>query len=223
MIPIRSILPSNKFQMLYWYDLISSLPMAALVLIFLSGILFLFYGKSIFKWIVILHFAGIGFYLGWLLATNHGREWIFATGFGLLAGILAWPLLRFAVAILCGFMGLAFASQISLLFIKARQILSVLYLTAFIAFAILGWFLLIPAVILFTSIEGAILAILAGLAIAERFGVIENARWVVFGRTSLLLFFILALTILGLFYQLGIGHRHLTPTVEEPTERKIED
>ncbi len=212
--PLRNIFSSNKFQLLYWYDLINTLPIAVIILILLSGVLLLFHGKSIFKWIVILNAAGMGAYIGWSVGLIHNRPVLFAIGLGVVVGILAWPLLRLAVALLCGIIGIAVFTQIVFVLPRLASIQPMINLAGFIIFAILGWFLLIPAVILFTSIEGAGMIILAGIAILERMGIVENGRWIVFGKTNTMIFFVLGLAMLGLIYQLGVGESKLVPPVE---------
>jgi len=197
------MLQTNKFQLLYWLDSITRLPLVIILLVLGCGILFLVYGKMIFHLAIILNAAVMAGYIGWALGAEMGRPYLFAIGFALLFGILAWPLLHIAVAFFAGMVGMTIFIQVVLFWPKLIDATPILAAIGFIAFAIIGWFLLIPAVILFTSLEGATMVTLASLAIVNQLaGSNVNIRWLVFGKSGLITLIIFVLTVIGIIYQL---------------------
>ena len=201
------MLQTNKFQLLYWLDSISRLPLAIIILILGCGLLFLVYGKMIFNIAVVINAAMFGAYFGWTLGIATGRPYLFAIAFGLLFGILAWPMLHIAVAFVAGMIGMTLFLQIVFVWPKLTEISPILAAIGFILFAILGWKLLIPAVILFTSLEGATMTTLATLALINQLASGNiNIRWFVFGKSGIIALIIFALTAIGIIYQMKLDN-----------------
>ena len=199
------MLQTNKFQLLYWLDSISRLPIAIVLLILGCGILFLVYGKMIFSIAIVINAAMLGGYFGWALGIGSTKPYLFAIGFALLFGILAWPMLHIAVAFFAGMLGMTLFVQLIFVWPKLSEIAPILAAVGFILFAILGWKLLVPAVILFTSLEGATMTTLAILALINQFaGSNVNVRWFVFGKSGIIALIIFGLTAAGIMYQLRL-------------------
>ncbi len=197
------MLQTNKFQLLYWLDSISRLPLALVLLILGCGVLFLVYGKMIFQIAIVLNAAVMAGYIGWSIGLQTGRPYLWAIGFAIVFGILAWPMLHIAVAFFVGMVGMTLLVQLVFIWPKLSELTPILAAIGFIVFAILGWKLLIPAVILFTSLEGATMTTLATLAIVNQFaGSNINIRWLVFGKSAIITLIIFALTAVGIIYQM---------------------
>lgn len=130
----------------------------------LVGIACIANGYRWHKYIVVIIAAMAGFWAGDLLAPHIGNEFIASACLGLLFAVLAWPLLRYAVALFGGLAGaFAGANLWTALDLGADQHrmgaligLLVVGMLAFLAFR--------AVVILMTAIGGAKLLVLGGLA-----------------------------------------------------------
>jgi hypothetical protein len=78
----------------------------------------------------------------------------------------------------------------------------------FLGFAVLGWFLLMGAVIFFTAFEGASLSILSLTVLLERAHLpLEKLPGFNYGRPGLIHLAIVVLGVLGIFYQIGLADK----------------
>ncbi len=198
----------GKFQLLNWIDYLGTLPIILVILSLASGMIFLMYGKMLFKVIVMIHAAVAAGYFGWMLGMNTNKPWIFAIGFALIFGILAWPMLKVAVAGISGMVGATLILQFLIFIPGAARFGQIIAAVSFVTFAILGWFLLMPAVVIFTAIEGSAMVILSTLTLIDRTGLTSaNLRWFVFDKSGPVIFFILLLAAAGVAYQMGFGEK----------------
>ena len=208
-------IPAEKFQLVFWIDQVRSCPTLFLILLVAAGLIFLLYGQSAFRVIVMVHAVVLAGALGWQLGSAAGRPWLFALGFAVIFGILAWPLFKFGIAVLCGLVGAALVSQITLLFPRGPEYLPVTGILGFLLFAVAGFFLIPIAVMIFTSLEGAGLILLPLLVIAERLGMsFQKTAWLTFDRPGVLHAAILILAGLGMVYQIGFAktpHKAASP------------
>ncbi len=216
------MLQTNKFQLLYWLDSISRLPIVLVLLILGCGLLFLVYGKMIFNIAVIINAAMFGGYFGWALGIPNGRPYLFAIGFACLFGLLAWPMLHIAVAFVAGMIGMTLFVQLVFVWPKLSEASPILAALGFIIFAILGWKLLIPAVILFTSLEGATMTTLAVLALVNQLASGNvNVRWFVFGKSGIIAIIIFALTAIGIMYQMRLDNSKSLSSITTVSSQRI--
>ncbi|MBI5724102.1 MAG: DUF4203 domain-containing protein [Planctomycetes bacterium] len=127
------------------------------------GVIYLLYGWKAFKALVIVNAAILGAAAGALLAVKfqHQDLWLYAAGGGAaLAGLLAWPFMRLAVALMGGLAGAIFGRQI---FIQAVTILErpelLQYswagcIVAGLIFSLLAFMVFRLVVIILTSFQG---------------------------------------------------------------------
>jgi hypothetical protein len=210
-------IPAEKFQLVFWIDQLRSCPTLFLILLVAAGLIFLLHGQGMFRVIVILHAVILAGFLGWQLGSATSRPWLFALGFAVVFGILAWPLFKFGIAVLCGVVGAALVSQITLLFPRGPEYLPVTSVLGFLLFAVAGFFLIPIAVTIFTSLEGAALILLPLLVIAERLGMsFQKTAWLTFDRPGVLHAAILILAGLGMVYQIGFAEKTHKPPSEKP-------
>lgn len=209
----------NKFQLLNWIDYLGTLPIVLVLLTLAGGMIFLMYGKILFKVIVMIHAAVVAGYFGWMLGMNMNKPWIFAAGFALIFGILAWPMLKVAVAGISGMVGAAMVLQLLVFWPAAARFGQIIAAVSFIVCAALGWFLLMPAVVVFTAVEGSAMVVLSALTLVSRTGLTSaNLRWFVFDKSWMVIFLILVLAATGVTYQMGF--REKTNTGEKTQKAK---
>jgi hypothetical protein len=215
-----STIPANKFQLVFWIDQLRQFPTLFLILLVAAGLIFLLYGQSAFRVIVIVHAVILAGALGWYLGSATGKPWLFAIGFAAIFGILAWPLFKLAIAVLCGLAGVALVSQVTLLFARGPEFLPITSVLGFILFAVAGFFLIPVAVTVFTALEGAGLILLPLLVIAEKLGMsFQKTAWLTYDRPGVLHAAILVLALLGMLYQIGHpGKSQSAPPSEKPTK-----
>ncbi len=215
-----STIPAEKFQLVFWIDQLRSVPTLLLLLLVAAGIILLLYGQGIFRAIVIIHAVLLAGFLGRQVGLAVGQPWLLAISFAVVCGLLAWPLFKFGIAVLCGLAGVALAAQITLMFSRGPEFLPFTGLLGFILCAIGGFFLIPVAVTVFTSLEGAGLVILPLLVVAERLGLpFQKTAWLTFDRPGVLHAAILILALLGILYQTGLAKKSHPSLFPEKTTK----
>ena len=174
-----------------------------------AGIIFLLYGKSLFRWIIIINAMILAGWVGWRIGLSFNRPWLVAIGLALVWGILAWPLFKFGVAILCGLAGMVFAMQIATLFDRGPIYAPVFAIAGFVVFAVLGWLLLMGAITIFTAMEGSAMIIVSAVILAQRAGILPLLTP---DRMGIIRAAIIILGIIGILYQFGFTSRHIKAT-----------
>jgi hypothetical protein len=136
------------------------------------GVLLMSFGFKAYKWIVLLNFLAIGWYLGptpvrgHIAAGGNDDHAIVASVAGaVLMGVLAFPLLKYAVAACGGLVGFVMGMVV---WAYCDQPLNMAWAGGLVGLAVLGmlsfiWFK--TTVILFTSIEGAALFVFGTCAL----------------------------------------------------------
>lgn len=126
------------------------------------GSLLMIFGFKAYKWIVLLNFIALGWWLGPMLVkgetTDKGGQdlaIVMSIAGAVLMGIVAWPLLRYAVAACGGLVGFVIGMVV---WAYCDQPLNLAWAGGLVGLAVLGmlsFVLFKTTVILFTSIEGA--------------------------------------------------------------------
>ncbi|MFA5863718.1 MAG: hypothetical protein WC975_03430 [Phycisphaerae bacterium] len=204
----HSFLQSNRFQLLYWIEQLRSLPTGTVVLALAAGIILLLYGRPLFRLIIILNAMPLMGWLGWQLGLEAGRPYWFSIGFAVIFGLLAWPMFKLGIALLCGLAGTALALQLATLFAKGGDYWPIFAVAGFILCALIGWILLKAAITVFTAMEGSTMIILSLVVLAERASFpIKNVSWLTFTRPGVVHAVILILGIVGIMYQFGLSEK----------------
>lgn len=132
------------------------------------GLVYLLYGFKVFKILVIVNAAALGAWVGYLATQQWQIPWWTPPVAGLALGLLAWPLMRYAVCVMGALAGallgtfIAKAIGLSDQAVLAGAIigLATLGLLAFVIFRII--------VTGFTSLQGSLLATAGVVAVAAR-------------------------------------------------------
>ncbi|HVT81833.1 MAG TPA: hypothetical protein VHM90_14400 [Phycisphaerae bacterium] len=136
------------------------------------GSLLMIFGFKAYKWIVLVNFISIGALLGPMLvksesADKGGQDLVIVMSIAgaVLMGILAWPLLKYAVAACGGLVGFVIGMVV---WAYCDQPLNLAWAGGLVGLAVLGmlsFVLFKTTVILFTSIEGAALFVFGTCAL----------------------------------------------------------
>ena len=166
------------------------------------GALLMIFGFKAYRWIVLLNFVALGYYLGNLLGQRGQIGLVGAIAGALLMGAAALPLMKYGVA-LCG--GLVGAVIGMVIWAYCEQPLDMAWAGGLVGLAVLGmlsfiWFK--TTVILFTCVEGAAMLVLGTSALLIRFTPWSTqVDWSLAHRPVLLPLLVTCTAILGLFWQ----------------------
>lgn len=163
-----------------YVDLLTSMGVFQAVLLGALGIVYLMYGWSAFKPLVIANatLAGtlVGAALGARVEGQESMQIIGALCGGATFGILAWPTMKYAVALMAAgagsFIGYGLWIYIAQLTGSAEPA-RYAWAGAMVGLVALGMLTFIAyreTIILFTALQGALLAVSGGLALAMRIG-----------------------------------------------------
>ncbi|HPS52675.1 MAG TPA: DUF4203 domain-containing protein [Phycisphaerae bacterium] len=143
-------------------------------LIFVAGLVYMIWGWKIFKPLVILNIALVGGVLGGMAAVSLKNEPYWWAGMiigAIVFGVAAWPLFRFCLALI----GMAFGSMVGyafytelIVFMNRPDMANYPWLGAvagFIIFGVIAIGFVKPAIILLTSLQGAMMILAASLGL----------------------------------------------------------
>jgi hypothetical protein len=146
----------NKIVSLGW-------PEAVITIAF--GLVLLFHGWRIYKTLVVLSFAIIGLVLGMLIGAKAGSA-LWGAVFGMLVlGVAAVPLMQWGISILGAIAGgvitagLWYAAGLPDKYILAGALIGV------VAGGMMSFIVIKASVVLFTSLQGALLVVIGALAL----------------------------------------------------------
>ena len=142
------------------------------ITLLIAGGLLMSFGFKAYKWIVLLNFVAVGWWLGSQLFLNNqaadkGADdlvIVASVAGAVLLGIIAWPLLRWSVAACGGLVGFGIGMVV---WAYCGQPVNMAWAGGLVGLAILGmlsFVLFKTSVILFTSIEGAALFVFGACA-----------------------------------------------------------
>jgi hypothetical protein len=208
-------------QLLHWCQ--QAAPGLAVVLI-LAGIVYLLFGLSIAKILVTLNATVIGGWLGAELGERAGGSGAALPGAvvaGLLAATIAWPTLKWSVAVLGGMLGLVLG--------VAAWRLSDLDpsfgwsggLTGLVLCGLLSLLVFRACVITYTSLQGAAMVVFGTLALIlkhEDLGPSLHSQMT--GKPFLLPMAIFVPTLIGYIYQRAMSAPAPTPAGPPPPPKK---
>jgi hypothetical protein len=156
-------------------DLTTAQIFYPIVLLVFGGLLMGF-GFKAYKWIVLLNFIAIGWWLGPQIVHSQLTQketddlaLVASIAGAVLMGILAWPLLRYTVAVCGGMVGFAIGMVV---WAYCDQPVNMAWAGGLVGLVVLGmlsFVLFKTSVILFTSIEGAALFVFGASALLLRY------------------------------------------------------
>ena len=192
-------------------EIIKSLQAAEVffpVTLIVIGVLLMAFGFKAYKWIVLLNFICIGWWLGTLPVRNEVNQQgsddlaiVASIAGAVLMGIIAWPLLRYAVAVCGGLVGGAIGMVV---WAYCDQPVSMAWaggLVGLVLVGMLSFVLFKTTVILFTSIEGAALFVFGTCALLLRYAPWEKQVSNSIDKPILIPLVITTIAAISLFWQ----------------------
>jgi hypothetical protein len=143
-------------------------PGTAIALILL-GIVYLAFGYYLFKALVTLNLGLMGAYFGHALTHNTTAPWAGAVFGAFIAAALAWPLMKYAVALTGGLFGAVLGASIWRVTNLPPDLHWAGALTGMIAFGLLSFVIFKHSVMLFLCLQGAVMLVLGGLGISYKY------------------------------------------------------
>jgi len=212
---LGAALSTQRLQLVYWFEQYRTLPAALVILLLAGGVIFLLYGRTVFRFALAINAGLIAAYLGWHLGGELGYPRAMALGFAAVFALLAWPLFQFAIAGVAGTIGAGLATAIAASFAVGPHYQLAAATLGFVVLAILGWYVVNPVIVGVTAVQGATIVVLSLLALVDKFGgLIRNVPQLVAEKPAWTWAFILAMAVIGVAYQSGLAKG---PAGEKPS------
>jgi hypothetical protein len=179
-----------------------------ILLIIVGGALMAF-GFKAYKWIVLFNFLAIGWWMGPQLVQNElaaqkdpsDLSLVASIAGAVLMGIVAWPLLKYAVAVCGGLVGFAIGMVV---WAFADQPVGMAWaggLMGMVMLGMLSFVLFKTSVILFTSLEGAALFVFGACAVLLRYQPWEKQVSTSLNKPILIPMIVTTIAMISLFWQ----------------------
>src|SRR6185312_2478918 len=143
-------------------------PGEACILVLL-GIVYLMFGYSIFKALVTLNAMAAGAYLGALLGKSSNAVAAGAMIGAMIAGAITFPLMKYAVMIMGGIFGAALGASLWRQANLQPELAWAGALSGLIFFGMLSLVLFRGSVILYTSLQGAVMLVFGVLSLLYKY------------------------------------------------------
>jgi hypothetical protein len=186
-------------DLLTWAQNMGALTAALLVL---AGCVYLLFGVYAYRALVTVNAAVVGAYIGGILGMKLGNATAGALVGGFSAAAIAWPLMKYAVAIMGGAFGMLLGASIwRTCGMEAGYAWSG-GLTGLIFFGMLSFMLFRGSVMMFTSLQGSVMLIFGLLGLIYKYQDIgPRVNESLLQRQFLLPLFIFVPATLGLIWQ----------------------
>jgi len=173
------------------------------ILIALMGVVYLMYGWTMFRGLILLNAILIGAYLGVIVGGRYAAHPLICGLIGaVIAAATAWPLMKWAVAVIGGLVGAVLGSSIWLAANLDPAYSWAGALTGLVAFGMFSFILFRISIMMYTSVQGAIMVVMGMLSLILKYP--DLSQQVLASLTSQPLVFPVAVgipVVLGLIYQ----------------------
>lgn len=140
----------------------------AMVLILL-GIIYLIFGYYLFKTLVTLNCALLGAYFGHAITHNTTAPWAGAVFGAFIAAALAWPLMKYAVALTGGLFGAVLGASMWRVIDLPPDLHWAGALTGMILFGLVSFIIFKHSVMLFLCLQGGVMLVLGALGMGYKY------------------------------------------------------
>jgi hypothetical protein len=134
-----------------------------------AGIIFLLWGYPVFRYLIMLNFGIVGAYLGASVGNNADTALAGALIGGFIVAALAWPMMRWAVALTGAGIGTILGAAIWRASGQDPTFDWAGALTGFVAFGMLSFIIFRGGIILYTSLQGGALLAAGMVALLEKY------------------------------------------------------
>ncbi len=157
----------HQMDLLAWSQQMT--PGVATILILL-GLVYMLFGIRIFKMLVMLNAAIVGGFLGVLAVGAHG-EGALACGLigAVLAAAIAWPIMKYAVAIMGGIFGAMLGASVWHTLSLAPDLVWAGALVGLVGFGLLSFVLFNGSVMMYTSLQGSFMMVFGVLGLLYKY------------------------------------------------------
>jgi len=167
-----------------------------------AGIIFLLWGYPTFRYLIMLNCGIVGAYLGAAMGKKADTVLAGALIGGFIAAALAWPMMKWAVALTGASIGAVLGAAFWRVSGQAPDYDWAGGLTGFIAFGMLSFIVYRGGIILYTSLQGGLLLAAGMLALLEKYpSVAERLQSTLKEQPALVPLSIIIPAIVGLVYQ----------------------
>jgi hypothetical protein len=156
----------HQHDLLTWCQQMTPGVAAMLILI---GIIYLLFGFQIFKAVVLINAAIIGAYLGASWGKEGDAETIGAVICGFAAAAIAWPTMKYAVALMGGLFGALLGASVWHAVSLDPNVDWAGALVGLIGFGMLSFVLFRGSVMMYTSLQGAFMMVFGSLGLIYQY------------------------------------------------------
>ena len=140
------------------------------LLLIVVGAVYLLYGWQVYRPLITLNAAIIGGYIGVLVGQRAGG-YALPGGFlgALVAGALAWPLMKWAVSMIGGICGAVAGASVWLTVGLDPRFAWAGAMTGLVGFGLFSFILFRGSIIMYTSLQGALMVIIGALGLVFKY------------------------------------------------------
>lgn len=188
-----------QMDLLNWCEQMNAGTAAILVI---AGLVYLLFGSSIYKWLVMLNAALLGAYLGALSGLRGNAVLPGAMTGGFIAAAMTWPLMKWAVAVMGALFGGVLGTSIWLGFKLEPHLAWAGAGMGLIFFGMLTFILFRGSIVMFMSLQGSVMLIFGLLGLVYKYqGLGPQLTENMTRKPFFLAAAIFVPTILGMIYQ----------------------
>jgi len=153
-------------ELLTWCHTMGPAEAALLVM---AGLIYLLWGVQMFKWLVTINFALMCAWLGAYLGKQ-GEASVICAVVGAFAGAaIAWPLMKYAVALMGGVVGAVLGASVWITVGLDPRFASAGALTGLVALGMLSFIIFRGSIILYMSVQGAAMLVFGILGLGYKY------------------------------------------------------
>jgi hypothetical protein len=181
---------------------------AALLIMF--GLVYLFYGFYLYKYLVMANAAWIGGWIGYVLSRHSGEQALAVVTCAFVAAVVTWPTMKYSVAVMGGLFGALFGAAVWNSVGLEQHFAWAGALSGLIAFGMLSFIIFRGSIMMYKSLQGSVMLIFGLLGLICKYqSVGPTVTYHIKVQPVILPLAILVAMILGIVYQ---QHNHPTPS-----------
>lgn len=140
------------------------------ILLVLVGVVYLMYGWTMFRGLILLNAVLVGAYVGVIVGSRYA-SYPMAGGLigAVIAGITTWPLMKWAVAVIGGLVGAVLGASLWMAADLDPNYAWAGALTGLVGFGMFSFILFRASIIMYTSLQGAIMAVMGLLGLTFKY------------------------------------------------------
>ncbi len=181
---------------------------AALLIMF--GLVYLFYGFYLYKYLVMANAAWIGGWIGYMLSRHNGEQALAVVTCAFVAAAVTWPTMKYSVAVMGGLFGALFGAAVWNSAGLEQHYAWAGALSGLIAFGMLSFIIFRGSIMMYKSLQGSVMLIFGLLGLICKYqSVGPTVTYHIKVQPVILPMAILIAMILGIVYQ---QHNHPVPS-----------